>query len=748
MIGATELVLLMQVASAAVVGTVRDRHTGELLAGALVTLSDIDRTALTDEFGRYSFEGVLPGPQHLSVQLLSYETRTLHALVAAQGQLEINLSLRPNPIPLGPVSVAPMVPVRGVEGDSDASFPDRSISIAAVRNHPLLSESDAFEALGGGFVTLQPETPSGIHIRGGASDQTSYYLDGIPVFSPYHAAGMFSAWNPDALSSLLISSSSATAESLSGSVGATTRTPGTSLRGQGSLSTTQARMTVDGPLGFAGVGYLLSLRSGFAGGVTSPREAARLQGETGDGLVKIGASLFGGDLGFLAYWSENELDAVAKTVPVDPGAVPPARNAFDWQSNSVGADWRRAVPGAELTIRGWRATGGAHADWLLADPASQRMDSQRRDEGFQATVERSGRSTATTVGARLQRSRTTYALIGGAEETSNDIAATTPTASIFVDHRRAVTSDLGVEVGISMTGANGGAYPSPRLELAWGASSTLRLSASASRFHQFAQSLRNNESVVGNVFPVDLYVGSGAEEVPVARSDQAVVAAEYRPLPGLRLEAQLFARDFEGLVLVAPTTGEPFAVDGFASGRGSASGLSLDAGYSGARVGIVGSYGWQRVRLEAGSIEYVPSRSASHVAQAGLIFFPGATSSIRVGATSAFGRRTTSVLGGLEWEPCNLLDLGCEFGGSPRHDPGALGASALPPYVRLDIGVRKHWHVQAASRDGLLGVFGTLTNVLERTNLLTLATDPLTGELDPIAMRSFSPLVVGVDWRF
>ena len=193
MIGATELVLLIQVASAAVVGTVRDRHTGEPLAGALVTLSDIDRTALTDEFGRYSFEGVLPGPQHLSVQLLSYETRTLHALVAAHGQLEINLSLRPKPIPLGPVSVAPTVPVRGVEGHNDASFPDRSVSIAAVRNHPLLSESDAFEALGGGFVTLQPETPSGIHIRGGASDQTSYYLDGIPVFSPYHAAGMFSA---------------------------------------------------------------------------------------------------------------------------------------------------------------------------------------------------------------------------------------------------------------------------------------------------------------------------------------------------------------------------------------------------------------------------------------------------------------------------------------------------------------------------------------------------------------------------
>ena len=137
MIGATELVLLIQVASAAVVGTVRDRHTGEPLAGALVTLSDIDRTALTDEFGRYSFEGVLPGPQHLSVQLLSYETRTLHALVAAHGQLEINLSLRPKPIPLGPVSVAPTVPRSRGRGPQRCELPGQE------RQHRRSPESPA-----------------------------------------------------------------------------------------------------------------------------------------------------------------------------------------------------------------------------------------------------------------------------------------------------------------------------------------------------------------------------------------------------------------------------------------------------------------------------------------------------------------------------------------------------------------------------------------------------------------------------
>ncbi len=69
------------------------------------------------------------------------------------------------------------------------AFRTGSLSLAAVRDHPLLAEPDVLQAPGGGEVALRPEAPSGIHVRGGASDQVAYLLDGIPVFSPYHAAG-------------------------------------------------------------------------------------------------------------------------------------------------------------------------------------------------------------------------------------------------------------------------------------------------------------------------------------------------------------------------------------------------------------------------------------------------------------------------------------------------------------------------------------------------------------------------------
>ena len=162
---------------------------------------------------------------------------------------------------------------------------------------------------------------------------------------------------------------------------------------------------------------------------------------------------------------------------------------------------------------------------------------------------------------------------------------------------------------------------------------------------------------------------------------------------------------------------------------------------------MLASYGWQRVRLHYADSTYRPSYGASHGFEVGGVVFPSATSSVRVAFTGAFGREATGVIGVFEWEACNLLDRGCEFGGSPQAS-SQLGGTRLPGYLRLDIGVRQHWHFTLGSRDVMLALYGTLTNLLGRTNVLTIATDPATGQRTAIAMRPRAPLVLGLDWRF
>ena len=120
----------------------------------------------------------------------------------------------------------------------------------------------------------------------------------------------------------------------------------------------------------------------------------------------------------------------------------------------------------------------------------------------------------------------------------------------------------------------------------------------------------------------------------------------------------------------------------------------------------------------------------------------------RVGVTGIFGRRATAVSGGLNSESCNLLDRGCEFAGSPNHTGQVLGGVALPAYFRVDLGLRKEWEIGAGGRAGTVALFGTLTNLLNRRNLLNYSRDAATGRLAGIDLRPRAPLVVGLDWQF
>jgi hypothetical protein len=732
-----------------VTGTVRDGDTGRPLPGAVAVLGDAGlTTTVTDSTGRYVFRDVPAGPQHLAVRHMGYAERTLHALVPRSGRLEIDLALTPDPIRLPAVEVRGAAAMRGVETRRDGPFPDRRLSAAAVRNHPLLTEADVFHALTGVEAVARPEAPSGLHVRGGAAEQTAYLLDGIPVFSPYHAAGMFSAWNPDAIEDIALLSSApspALPDVLSGVVVATTRAPGSRLRTQGSLGSTQARVTVDGPAGFRDAGFAVSLRSGYPA-ILAPRDdPSHLRGETGDWLGKVETPAFGGRLRLLGYGSEDEIDAAVDADTPGPGTV---RNRFDWQSRSLGFAWSRdGLGGFAFEMRGWSAGSSASATWPGAAGGAAALDSERRDEGFLLEVTREGSGRSTSAGIRLERSMTSYRVEGdGAPAFSLD--SRTPVSAAFVRHTRPLGPRNLLEASASLMAVDGELHWGPRARIAWGAAEALTLSGSWARLHQFAQSLRNAESVAGAIFPVDLYVGAGAAGVPVASNSQWVVAADYRPGPGIRIATQVYTVRANGLLFSAPRAGGPFVTGAFETGRGRSRGLSIEGAVSASRVGILAGWTWQDVRLQYQDASYVPDHGARQLVEAGIILFPSASFSVRLGIAGAFDRRATAVTGAFEWESCNLLDRGCEFGGTPVTSAESLGGTRLPDYLRLDLGVRKHWHLELGGRDAALGAFASFTNLLGRHNLLTLATDPLTGARTQIEMRPRSPLAIGLDWWF
>jgi hypothetical protein len=740
------LLIAVQAAQATIAGTVRDEETARPLVGAVVTLPDLYRSTATDASGRYTLPGVPPGPQHLTFRFIGHAQRGLHALVPSDGRLEINVSLRAEPVRLRTIEVRPHVAIRGLERAGSTALADRSISMAAVRNHPLLAEPDAFQALEGGPVVLRPESPGGVHIRGGSSDQTGYLLDGIPVFSPYHAAGQFSAWNPDALSGVQLTSSLPLlghSDALSGTISADTRAPGERFGVQGGLSTTQARMTLDGQIGSTGTGYLVSVRSGVQGIPFRDHDASYLRSESGDRLAKLEQPALGGVARMLAYDSGNEISTAAVA---DASTASTRRNEFEWESRSIGAGWSGVISGAVVDFLGWSANGDAASIW--GTQSLTHLTAERRDLGLLGTMTNRSARASTTAGFRIEHSRTLYRVTSDSAVSSVNLRGRTPLAAGFAQHAMAIHPRVELIVGASVTGADSDLHLDPHVRLGWKPADRLTLSGSYARKHQFAQSLRNSESVVGNVFPVDLFIGAGAPGVPAARSDQAVIRAEYHPFTGARLELEAYRRVTDGLLLVAPRDGGPFTAGAFAIGSGRSSGFSVDVALSRARYGVIASYGLQRVRVAFEESGYVPEHGTAHLLQGGLIVFPTATTSIRLGATGALGRRTTTALGGFEWEACNLLDRGCEFAGTPRYDGEPIGATELPAYFRADLGIRKHWHLHLRDRDAIVALFATITNLLNSSNVLTYTRDPASGERVPLEMRPLAPLVVGLDWKF
>ena len=158
--------------------------------GAVVMLTDLGRAVPTDSTGRYELPLVPAGPQHVVVRGLGYVERSMHALVPREGTLEINVALDPAPIPCRPTRCA----ARSRSAASTAATPARFPS-ARCRSRPRATircsgEPDAIQALSGGEVVMDPETPSGVSIRGGASDQNGIRARRHSRVQPYHAAGL------------------------------------------------------------------------------------------------------------------------------------------------------------------------------------------------------------------------------------------------------------------------------------------------------------------------------------------------------------------------------------------------------------------------------------------------------------------------------------------------------------------------------------------------------------------------------
>lgn len=728
----TPVLVLLQTAVAlppatptgAVSGTVRDGTAQRPLADVAVT--EAGRiAALSDSAGRYRLDRLAPGPHQLRFVREGYDTLAVGVLLPDSGEARIDAELVPQPVRLATLQVV-AVPV-----PAPAGRPADDAELGRVRldddwlNRRMAGEGDILLALADApGMQARGERGAGLHVRGGASSDNLVLLDGIPVFSAVHYAGSASAVNPDAVAGAELHpgvTSARFGEHLAGVVELETRDAGPDpFSARGAFGSGEVRQSV--------AGYIPALRTGISvGGRTTYRNALMGEGYDGDAtdgsgyrdLLAVATSdLAGGRLRALSFFSGNGLAFPAfGDTSAYQGAhgqyATVARNDVAWTSWSEGLTWNRTNTRVKLETAAWLAGSSADVAWRGAE-GPQRLRSRLAELGLSGRVAWPSSDGGTSVGASLIRPSTGYA-VTGAGGLALDAAPTV--GSVFAEHQWRPAAPLLVSAGLrASTDFGEWTGLEPRISGVVEPDGRTRLGVAIGRSHQILQSVVNDESALGLLLGFDLPVAASAGRVPVARADQLEAFAGRRLGRGLDLSLAAYLRRTDGLALGAASTRDFFPGDSLVIGSGEASGVIGTLSLDGDRLSGRASVALARDVRTAGSTRY----------DAG--YGNGASIGVDLGYRLLRDTRLQLRFRGGAHEPASVVEPGFEYqpvqegglAGTPINLPGDINSARLPTYARLDLGLRRDWRLPGLGRGNALTTAVSLTNALDRINILGL----------------------------
>jgi len=194
-----QIVFFKKSAKRTLSGYVQDAETGERLIGATVrvVLSTETGGAVSNEFGFFSLK-VEEGDLSVDAYYVGYQALRTNVSVTQDKIIRIRMA----PIAALPEVIIPTT--SGSEARNQKIGSPKYLDMKELRDLPMPGgEADLLRqtALQTGIQT-GADGLGGLHIRGGNADQNLFLLDDVPVYSPSHALGIFSIFNPSTVSSV------------------------------------------------------------------------------------------------------------------------------------------------------------------------------------------------------------------------------------------------------------------------------------------------------------------------------------------------------------------------------------------------------------------------------------------------------------------------------------------------------------------------------------------------------------------
>lgn len=180
-------------------GFVRDSLNGEALAYSNIVIKEINRGTTTNERGYYYFNAVRVNVYHLMVSYLGYKSKEIQVYIAPNKTTQVDIELTPTDVQLSEIEKT----AQAVELSKETNISVERIDAKKLERLPKSVEADlirSLQYLPG--VKTTGDASAKYYVRGGSGDQNLVLLNGVTIYNPFHAFGLFSVIDPDMINSI------------------------------------------------------------------------------------------------------------------------------------------------------------------------------------------------------------------------------------------------------------------------------------------------------------------------------------------------------------------------------------------------------------------------------------------------------------------------------------------------------------------------------------------------------------------
>ena len=687
-----------------VYGVVVDSLTKQRIPSANISVVGTMRGAASNSVGFYYIPKLAPGTYEIEARVMGYVSVVKKVSLNADQGLELNFELALTAIEIQEVLVS--APHKRLELEMSTSV--QVIQKQELKAVPVAAQQDVLQSLKilPGIVSTS-DVSSRFYVRGGAGDQNLFLYDGIRIYYPFHALGIFSTFNPNVVDNVEVYTGAfppGLGGRLSSVVNVKTR-DGRADRfsGNANVNLLSTEASLEGPV-IGNSSILIDGRKSVSSGTFS-----RIVGQN------IPVSFYDATLKFSTQpGGVKKFDVTFLTSGDDLRSSSPDEPNYSWRNTGFAVNGS-TLPGENLFLQ-WLVFGSSYS--AERDPKESKVVTRAS-----SSVRHYGLRTSATVytspedmyyfGFEFGVPSLDYSYV-------NALGQPQQLTSTFVEplawiRYMAKYGDLEVDGGIHMEVGSllsGGTFAQevqPRVNLSYLLLGTWRAKVSFGRFSQRMLTVGNEDDVI-SIFDAWIRV---PDNIPSEQADHYVVGLSGNLTERTSLNVEAYIKNYGSLVVFNRDKVDVTDPD-YVQGTGKSSGIELMLRSKIDWLNLYAAYSLSWARVNNQGFEYYPRYDRRHHLNLMAVARPARGLSMTLRWEYGSGFPFSQTVGYFDQLTLgNALPGQFELeSGSPYLMIGPKNAARLPAYHRLDADIA--YDISIVGFDLSLGV--DLLNVYDNKN--------------------------------